>query len=761
MLSENNLCNYYDLSERPGLSPKSLEFSGKFAFLDDNSVVEKLIDYQDDHQVQVTFYLPQVHCSSCVWLLEHLYRLDSGIVQSRIHFHRKELNVTFQKDQTTLRKVVELLASVGYSPQLALEQLETKAESNPNRKRVYKIAVAGFCFGNIMMLSFPEYFHIASTGDVSMKNMFGYLNLILSLPVLLYSGSEFYISAWKGLKAKFLNIDLPLTLSIAITFGRSVYEIFTEQSIGYLDSMSGIIFFMLLGRFFQDKTFFTLQFDRNYKSYFPISVSVVNGAMETSIPLNELKEGQTIRIRSQELIPADSELQTQRAFIDYSFVTGESRTVEADKGSMVYAGGRNTGATMDLVVMKAVKQSYLTHLWDKDAFQEEKQHEEKSFIHKLARNFTILLLAISVGAFFYWLPTDFARGINALTTVLIVACPCALLLSVTFTHGAAMRVLSNNKFYLKNAFVLEKIARLNQVVFDKTGTITVSDHDDLAFVGNAPDAEEANLIFTLLHQSNHTLSRIICKRLSFCDVLPIDQFLELPGKGVQAMVNGKLVKAGSAEYVRAIKTSEEASQVYVSIEGKVLGYYRISNAYRTELSDVLSSFVRMETKLAVISGDRDSEKGNLQRLFPKETKLRFNQKPEDKMHFIQQLQSEGAVVAMIGDGLNDAGALQQSDVGISISENVNNFAPACDVIVEASSFELLPKLIQFARNTRIIILISFGISLLYNIIGVGLAIRGEMEPVLAAILMPISSFTIMLFTTGGTWFVAKKLGLSR
>ncbi|MFY7972083.1 MAG: heavy metal translocating P-type ATPase metal-binding domain-containing protein, partial [Flavobacteriales bacterium] len=327
LLSENNLCTYYNLDNTPGISPKILNFQGKYAFLDDPQTAEKIIRFQDESHVHVQFYLPQMHCSSCVWLLEHLYKLNQGITSSRVDFLRKEVSIEYSKDQTTLRKVVELLASIGYAPSLSLDQLENKAAAKPNRARIYRIAVAGFCFSNIMLLSFPEYFNIGVTGELGMIRMFNYLNLALSLPVLVYSGGEFFISAWQGIKARFLNIDIPLALSIAITFGRSLYEIISGTGAGYLDSMSGIIFFMLLGRYFQEKTYSNLQFDRNFKSYFPISVSVLGKEGETTIPLSQLKPGQRILIRSQEIVPADSRLLSGKAYIDYSFVTGESEPV--------------------------------------------------------------------------------------------------------------------------------------------------------------------------------------------------------------------------------------------------------------------------------------------------------------------------------------------------------------------------------------------------------------------------------------------------
>lgn len=759
LLSENGLCNYYTLNEKSGIAIRRSEFNGKYAYLDDPVVANKLFSFKDERIAHITFHLPQIHCSSCVWLLEHLYRLDEGIIQSRSDFMKKELAVEFDFQRTSLRKVVELLVLIGYEPALHLDDLEKKKKTHPQRQRIYRIAVAGFCFSNIMLLSFPEYFHIASGSDGAMQRMFGYLNLFLSLPVLLYSGAEFYLSAWKGIRAKFLNIDLPLTLSIAITFGRSLYDILSGIGIGYLDSMSGIIFFMLIGRYFQEKTYYNLQFNRNYKSYFPISVSIRKKGEESSIPLSEIGIGDRMIVRSQELVPADSVLHSEVAFVDYSFVTGESKPVRVCRGQVVYAGGKNTGATVEMVVEKEVKQSYLTSLWNKDAFQEEKDAEEQSFVHKLARNFTIVLLLLSVGGLIYWWPTDFQRGLNALTTVLIVACPCALLLSATFTNGAVLRILSSRAFYLKNALVIEKLRTINQVVFDKTGTITSAAENEARFEGDALSADEAQMVFALVNQSHHPLSKTIARSLKGNESEKVEDYTELPGKGISGMVRGIRLRLGSAGFVGPdVSENSEETRSWLEIDGKVCGYFAVQNIYRNGLSEVVEA-LRPHVDMAVISGDNESERKNLQRYFSKDSMLLFHQKPEDKLSIIERMQSTGKQVAMVGDGLNDAGALRQSNVGIAISESVNNFSPACDVIMEAKAFEHLPKLFAFARSARWIILGSFVISLLYNVIGVSIALSGDMQPVVAAILMPVSSITIVLFTSGASWVAARRIKL--
>lgn len=755
LLSENNLCTYYQFDEKSGVAPKTGHFNNRFAFLDDSGTVDKLISFKDEKQSHVTFFLPQMHCSSCVWLLEHLYRLNPGISHSRTDFLKKEISLGYDHHKTSLRKVVELLTTIGYEPQLNLDNLEKQRVINPQKKRVYRIAVAGFCFANIMMLSFPEYFHIGEGSEASMQKVFSYLNLFLSLPVLIYSGGEFFESAYAGIKAKFLNIDIPLVLSIIITFSRSLYEIISGSGAGYLDSMSGIIFFMLIGRYFQERTTQTLQFDRNFKSYFPIFVTIPGKKEDTTIPLSSLKIGQHILVRSQELIPADAKLLSGDARIDYSFVTGESEPIPVKCGDTIYAGGKQTRGVLELEVLKEVSQSYLTSLWNRQPFKQEKTDD--SYIHKVAKHFTIFLLLLSIGALIYWLPIDPSRGMNALTTVLIVACPCALLLSATFTNGAVMRIFSKNGLYLKHPNVIESLSKTSHLVFDKTGTITLENSKVFHFEGHELTETELTLAFNASRQSNHPLSKIICQQLSFCESTKVAEFSEIPGSGITAKIANRFVRLGSGRFIHdSIKNSDGSSMVHFELDGQYMGYFQIGNIYRPELQETIGSIKEERIDLSLISGDHDGEKNKLQSLFGVDVSMKFEQSPINKLEYISELQMKGAKVLMVGDGLNDAGALKQSNTGIAVSDNVNNFSPACDAIMEGKSFKKLPRFLVFSKTAQKIIIASFIISLLYNLVGLSFAVRGQLEPVIAAILMPISSITIILFTTGSSHFFARR-----
>jgi Cu+-exporting ATPase len=319
ILNDNDLMFYYDLEERPGNSPKFSE--NKFDYLDNTSIAEKLMDFSDGATQIVSFLIPKIHCSSCIWVLENLSKLDSAIKSSTVNFPEKTVQISFNAEAFTLKELVLLLSRLGYEPNISLEDY-SKTEKRIDRSLIYKLGVAGFAFGNVMFLSFPEYFEVQEFWLDQFKHLFRWLMFAFSVPVIVYSARDYFISAYTGLRSKMLNIDVPIALGILTLFIRSVIDISFDLGTGFFDSLTGLVFFLLLGRFFQQKTYSYLSFERDYKSYFPIAVTRTHKAGSTAVDseeqvqIYEVKKGDKILVRNEELIPTDAILLKGNALID-------------------------------------------------------------------------------------------------------------------------------------------------------------------------------------------------------------------------------------------------------------------------------------------------------------------------------------------------------------------------------------------------------------------------------------------------------------
>ncbi|UTW61163.1 heavy metal translocating P-type ATPase metal-binding domain-containing protein [bacterium SCSIO 12741] len=760
ILHENQLEDYYLMENAPGLKLKGTVNQDQFAFLDDPSMASRFIQYEDHQVTRVSFMVPQIHCSSCIWLLENLNRLQPGIQSASVNFPRRRLDVIFKNQEISLRQVMELLASIGYEPDLRnsgrTEKGKSESRSSSDKTIIYQIGIAGFCFGNIMLLAFPEYLGI-DTSFESFRSFFGRIQWVLSFPVLLYSGKGYLISAWKGIRQRFINMDVPIALGMITLFLRSSYEIFTATGSGYFDSLAGLVFFLLIGKWYQQKTYQSLSFDRDFKSYFPIAVHKVKGEERIPTKIEELKPGDRIELRNQELIPADGVLLQGEAWIDYSFVTGESDLIEKNEGELLYAGGRQTSGKIQVELTREVDNSYLTQLWNQDAFKGQSGAKDlKQISDQVSRYFTVVVLGITAVTGIYWYLNDPSVMWNAITAVLIVACPCALALCVPFTLGNSMRLLGSRGLYLKNAAVIEKMARITDIVFDKTGTITLNNQMQVKYQGQPLNDTEQNAIYTLVSQSIHPLSTAIHKHLNGAQELATVKFEEIPGRGIDGRIGTDHIRMGSAEFIGVSQPEATlTSEVHLEINGEVKGCFQLKQQYRKGLKDLLS-ILKAHFELYLLSGDKDHQKEELRQKFGWEA-MYFDQSPMNKLEFIQTLQKDQKEVMMIGDGLNDAGALKQSDVGVAISDQVHQFSPACDALFAAGNFNRLPRILEFARKNLVLIKIGFVISFLYNIVGLSFAVSGTLSPVIAALLMPISSVSIVVFATIGSNYYAPKI----
>jgi Cu+-exporting ATPase len=763
ILNANEMCDYYTIEDTPGITPKQDLISGRFDYLDDETVRSQVIDFSDGKTEKVTFHTPSMHCASCIWLLEKLQEMDSRIFSSLVNFPRKQVTITFNRDLMKLSETAALLSSLGYEPLVSLDTVGKREQSSAEKKLYLKIGLAGFAFGNVMILSFPEYLSRAGSVDTTFKMVFGYLSLIMSLPVLVFAARDYYQSAWAGVKSRTVNIDVPITLGIGMLFFRSMWEILTGTGVGYLDSFTGLVFFLLVGRLFQQKTYEVLSFERDYKSFFPLSVTRKINNVEAVVPVSKLKPGDRIVVRNQELIPADSVLLKTDAYIDYSFVSGESSPVTKYAGDFIYAGGRQAGTTIELEVIKEPSQSYLTQLWNNDVFNKPRFSRLNQLVNQVSHYFTFGVLAIAVIASLYWLQIDTATSVKVFTSVLIVACPCALALSSPFALGTAMRIFGRKGFYVKNTDAVEALSKIDTIVMDKTGTLTESRQETIEFSGAVLSHEDQEMIKALVQHSTHPLSQKIFQALDVHSIHPVKRYEEISGRGIQGEVNGCRIKLGSAKWLGLEESTADAedmkTRVFLSMNEQIRGSFLIANVFRRGLRPLIVD-LKKDFDMYLLSGDTEREKAKLVNLFGSEEKLLFRQTPEDKLDFVAKVQGEGAHVLMVGDGLNDAGALRASEVGIAITDDVSAFSPASDGILTGKNLHLLGSFIKMSKATTSVIVASFVISIIYNVVGVGFAVAGQLSPLVSAILMPASSISVVAFTTFTTSLRARMMRLT-
>ena len=754
LLNEHSMQSYYSFADNPGIKLEDLNHDSKFAFLDKPEIQKIIYTFFEGDIAKVTLYIPSIHCASCIWLLEHLTKLHPGIKHSWVQFVKKECSISFNVTEISLRQIVELLVSIHYIPDLSLQRFEKIEKPKKDKVLLYKIGVAGFVFGNVMLYSLPEYFN-GQKIEGSLGTFLYYLCYVLTIPLVFYSGSDYIISAWKNIKKGIINLDFPIATGIITLFAVTSYQVISDSGPGYSDSLSGFLFFLLLGKWYQSKTYEALSFDRDYKSYFPVAVTRIQQNKEESVLLENVTVGDILLIRNKELIPADATLLDGVARIDYSFVTGESTPIRKEIGEPLYAGGVQNGGAIYITVEKPVTQSHLTSLWNQS---QRKIHDKKSLrsiIDAIGVRFTIIILLVAITSFIVWLQIGtFSQAILVVTSVLIVACPCALALALPFTFGTAMRMLGKYGIYLKNVDVIEKLHSISAIVFDKTGTITQPNEHEIDFIGKELSNIELQAIISLAKQSTHPLSVALSKRFSDIEIAPITGYTELSGKGLYGEVNTLQIRLGSENYVANTSNPTIGTSIHVSCNDTYLGYFKIHNKYREGFDDVISQLSKYSLYLS--SGDSDREKEYLEKYFSKDA-MHFNQQPQDKMDFITELRKQGNYVLMTGDGLNDAGAFMQADVGISIADDIYHFSPAGDIIVQAKSFQKLGKAIQFSNTALKIVKMCFTLSLFYNIIGLCIAVSGHMSPVVAAILMPISSVSVVAFATFTTRIWARKM----
>lgn len=738
LLSSHSLGGYYEQDYKAGIRPNHVS-EEVFSVLDDEELRKKYIDFQEGNIVKITLHLPQIHCASCIFLLEHLHRLNDGVLRSTIHFPKKTATITINIEQIKLSELALLLTKIGYEPNF---KSIDKSTGTFNKRLLFQLGIAGFAFGSIMLWSFPEYLGIDQTYS-GIRNLSSYLSFAVSIPVLLFSAQDYFKSAIAGIRMRSLNLDIPIAIGILALYIRSCVAIFSNDGPGYMDSFAAFIFFLLIGKWFQGKTYQWLSFERDFRSYFPVAVIKKTTDDTVLCPIDELQVGDEISIRNEEIIPCDCILLSEKATLDYSFVSGESDWIEKKKGDLLYAGGKSIGETIQSVVSKTTERSVLTQLWN-DGHSKKTELFFQTRQDRISKYFIAAVIGLALIASIAWIFIDPVQIPEIVTAILIVACPCALALSVPFVYGNMLRVLGKKGFYLRNTAIIERIQQCNYLVFDKTGTLTEQDHKKIQYTGKALSESEKQALFQMTKHAVHPYAKAIHEMLSeqAIELNSDETALELPGKGISL----NTFQLGSSAFIGLEEHNNDESAVYFASEGKLLGTFKFQSKLREQLKELIQNLASTY-RLAVISGDKPTDSDLLKTIFPPETTFHFEQQPLQKKEFIQHLQADGHYTLMIGDGLNDAGALNEAFVGVALSEDLVRFTPASDAILKAENLKYLASYLNYIRKGKAFLRICFAFSLCYNLTGIGFAVSGQLTPFVATVLMPLSSITVVGLAT--------------
>ena len=751
VIAASGLKAFYACDVAPGVSQR--KFRGpddRFASLDDPATARRLVCEMGGARAVVTFHVPAIHCSSCLWLLEQLWRFDAAILRSEVDLARRTVFVEFNRTRTTLRAVAEVLASLGYEPSITAEGIE--GHTAPGRRDLYlRIGVAGFAFGNVMLFSIPRYANGAPL-EPAFQRLFDALNILFSIPVLLYSASPYFRAALAAIRARTVTLEVPVALGLVVLYARSVVDISMGWGEGFLDSFSGLVFFLLIGRLFQQKAFDSIAFDRTARSFFPLSVRVERDGSLHMTPLEDIRVGDVMVVRSSEVVPADAVLADAAGVVDYAFVTGEAVPAAVWRGASIQAGGRVIGQALRLVATREVSHSRLAELWNHPVFAKPKLDRLTGITSAFGFWFVVGAVGLAAAGAVAWWP-DARAAAQVATAVLIIACPCALTLAAPITLGTGMGLLGRVGCYVKSTAVALELGRVDAIVFDKTGTLTTAVSDaSVSFVGL--DERDWQRVRRLAAESVHPVSRALAGREPIFGVA--SDVVETPGAGISGKVDGHRVAMGTAAFIEHETGYRRCAAIapsatWASVDG-ALGRMRLASACRDGMEASLDELGRLHgatqahDQLWLLSGDDDVEASRWRPWFG--DRMFFRQSPEDKLSFVRALQADGRRVLMVGDGLNDAGALAAADVGIAVSDDSACLVPACDAVIRGDRLHALPRFLRYARLARRVIVLCFAISIVYNVLGVGLALAGKLTPLATAILMPVSSLTIVGLAVG-------------
>ncbi len=749
LLKERGLERFYALQNRDEpfqASAPAHQSIEKFAYLDDPEFLE---NYSTADGREMRFYLEGVHCAACVWLTEKLPQFEAGVEFLKLNLSSGVARVRIRTDGSFARAAQEI-ARLGYLPHPVRSGSDEALRKKENRAHLIQLGMAGMLSGNIMLLAIALY----AGADGRLAQVFRWTSLGLYLPVLFFSALPFYKSAWASLLKKQVSIDVPIVFGLLVGTAASIINLALGSTHIYFDSLSTLIFLLLSTRYLLKKVNqHALHATEVIHQMTPSRASKKN---ETTLKYEEvktetLKENDLIEVLPGECIPVDGVVIQGKSSLNCALLTGEAQLISVAPGQLVNAGTWNQQAPLEVRVLAS---GAATRLGKILAAMEEglaKKAPIVTYLDRVGQAFVLAVLTLTCAGFFLGLSVSWHEAINRALAVAIVVCPCTFALATPLAMSLAIARCAKNGILVKDPEIMERLSQVKEVFFDKTGTLTFGELQVTQWMSLESDAAEA--LLALESRSAHPVAKAVQryfqKQCPFNATVEIEEFSEQAGVGVSGKIRGFLYEARAS--IEAPKSGSPSTSIETSIavlrDGHLIGTLLLSDQIRSDSKISLERLRRLGLGIHLLSGDAPSPVQNVAEEAGIPSKnVTASASPEMKARIVQSTSK----TLMVGDGANDAVALASAFASVAVRGGVEMSVKAAGAYSSIPGIQAIPSLIITARETMRVIRRNLTFAILYNVIGIGVALTGKLDPLFAAILMPMSAVSVFLSTLLGT-----------
>ena len=744
LLKDDGLDSFYDKMGNNSIAPPIAVDQDSTNF-DMESFGKRYIKTNKDGFSSVDLIIEGIHCAACIWLNEKVLNTTDGIVDASINFTNNKAKIVWDEDTIKLSEIINKIRSIGYNA-YPYDRTVSEKKATANKKDYFiRMSIAVFASMNIMMIGVAKYTGFFTGMDDEMLRMIHMAEFIFSTPVLFYSGWIFFRGAYYGLKNKIVNMDFLVATGATLTYIYSLYVLFGGAGHSYFDSVAMIITFVLVGKYLEvlGKKSAVDTMDK-IKSQIPLEATIIQDGGKKVVSLDEIKIDDIVEVKNGEKASVDGVVISGNSSFDESSISGESLPVSKKVGDKIYSGTINTS---DVIRYKAVKDYANSTLNTIVELLEETLNSKPNIenqANELSKHFSITILTVALISFFGWYfyEGDFESSLIITISVIVIACPCALALATPIASLIGISWLSREGLLFKEAKFLEVFAKANTVVLDKTGTIT---HGKLSVTNiNMEDLSdiELNLLYSLCDSSTHPVSigvkNYLEKNYSSLQHLDLENIEQLPSLGIKASYQDICLFGG-----RADDNIEHENTVYqFLLNDKLLATFELEDTLKEDAVDTIKYLQGQNIDVIMCSGDNEKIVSKIaSQVGIKDYKSRMN--PIAKAQYIKELKESGKIVVMAGDGVNDAIALSSADISISMGNGADISIAVSDVVILNDKLEGIAKSFYISKRTYKFIKQNLGISLVYNIITIPIAIAGFVIPLVAALSMSLSSLLVV------------------